>query len=163
MKLSSPEINEGEVIPTIYTGDGLDTSPPLDWSIAPKGTHSFSMLCDDPDAPQAEPWVHWLIYNIPASATGLPRGMPRLMRIGVPFAATQGLNSFGRIGYNGPLPPYGHGWHRYFFKVYALDTVLALAPGAAIHQWLAAIKGHILAEAVLMGRYQREAVRRPAA
>lgn len=141
--------NEG-MIPSEYTCDGKDTSPPLSWSAPPKGTLSFALICDDPDAPMGT-WVHWVVYNIPPDKRGLDGSFPREEKL--PDGTLQGTTDFRRTGYGGPCPP--GGTHRYYFKLYALDTTLTLAPGASKQDLLKAMQGHQLAEAVLMGRYQR--------
>jgi len=135
-----------------YTCDGKDNSPPLEWSDPPPRTRSFSLICDDPDAPVGT-WVHWVLYNLPEGARGLPEAVPGEAVLG--DGSRHGVNDFRRLGYGGPCPPPGPA-HRYFFKLYALDTVLDLKPGAAKKDLEAAMKGHILAEAQLMGRYQRK-------
>jgi Raf kinase inhibitor-like YbhB/YbcL family protein len=149
--LTSSAFKEGEIIPKKYTCDGPDVSPPLHWSVPPAGTHSYVMIADDPDAPVGT-WVHWVIYNLPLDLRGLLEGIPTKQRL--PDGACQGLNDFKRIGYGGPCPPPGKP-HRYFFKLYALDTVLDLKPRETKGQVLDACKGHILAEAQFMGRYGR--------
>jgi Raf kinase inhibitor-like YbhB/YbcL family protein len=141
-----------------HTGDGVDTSPPLGWDGAPDGTQEFAIICDDPDAPTAEPWVHWVIYKIPADVSALPEGVPASPRISTPVTALQGLNSWtgGRTtGYRGPAPPPGHGRHHYHFQVYALDAELNIAPGLDKRQLLKAMQGHVLATGELVGTYQR--------
>ena len=149
--LKSAAFQEGDTIPSRYTCDGKDVSPDLSWSGAPKGTESFALICDDPDAP-AGTWVHWVIFNLPAGTNGLPLGIPTIRELA--DGSRQGINDFHRIGYGGPCPPKGPA-HRYFFKLYALDTVLTLNAGATKQQLLNAMKGHVLEETKLMGRYQR--------
>jgi Raf kinase inhibitor-like YbhB/YbcL family protein len=149
--LSSPAFREGEAIPRQYTGDGKDISPPLRWSAAPEGTRSFGLVCDDPDAPRGT-WVHWVLYNLPAGARDIGEGVPAEETLA--NGARQGKNDFGKIGYGGPAPPRGKP-HRYFFKLYALDQPLDLPAGAPKDQLLAAMKGHVLAEGQLMGKYAR--------
>ena len=146
MQLSSSAFKEGDTIPKQHTGDGKDTSPPLAWTGAPQGTKSFAVICDDPDAPRGT-WVHWVLFNLPADTRELKEGAE-------PKGATQGKNDFGNFGYGGPAPPKGNP-HRYFFKLYALDTMLDLPAGATKAQLVAAMKGHVLAEGQLMGKYQR--------
>lgn len=150
VKLISSVFKEGETIPVKHTCDGKDVSPPLSWSGAPEGTKSFALICDDPDAPMGT-WVHWVIYNIPDSVTSLPEGVPT--NKSVMGDALQGITDFRRIGYGGPCPP--GGTHRYYFKIYALDTILDLPAGATKGELLKAMEGHILAEGQLMGRYSR--------
>lgn len=150
VKLISSVFIEGETIPVKHTCDGKDVSPPLSWSGAPEGTKSFALICDDPDAPMGT-WVHWVIYNIPDIVTSLPEGVPT--NESVMGNVLQGITDFRRIGYGGPCPP--GGTHRYYFKIYALDTVLTLPAGATKSELLKAMEGHILAEGQLMGRYSR--------
>jgi Raf kinase inhibitor-like YbhB/YbcL family protein len=151
MKLTSPAFADGTPIPERYTGDGADVSPPLVWSEAPPGTQGFALICDDPDAPVGT-WVHWVIYGLPATATGLPEMVAPTDVL--PGGVKQGLNDFRRVGYGGPCPPPGRP-HRYFFKLYALDTGLALKPRATKADLLRAMQGHVRGEAQLMGTYQR--------
>lgn len=148
--ITSSAFAHGAMIPKEYTCDGKDVSPPLSWSDPPEKTQSFALIMDDPDAPMGT-WVHWVIYNIPATARSLPEGIPT--NADLPDGSRQGRNSWRRIGYGGPCPPSGS--HRYFFKLYALDTALTLASGATKEELLQAMEGHILAQAELMGRYAR--------
>jgi Raf kinase inhibitor-like YbhB/YbcL family protein len=145
-------------IPKKFTGDGADVSPHLAWSGVPTGTQELALICDDPDAPTPQPWVHWVIYKLPADATSLPEGIPAAQQISQPVAALQGRNSWssGRtIGYRGPAPPPGHGTHHYHFQLYALDAPLSVKPGIDKPALLAAMQGHILAQAELIGTYSR--------
>jgi len=151
IQLTSSAFAEGKPIPAKYTCDGGDVSPPLKWSAVPDGTKSLALISDDPDAPVGT-WVHWVVYNIPPDTTELAEGVPKSEVL--TNGATQGMTDFKRIGYGGPCPPRG-GPHRYFFKLYALDTALNLKPGAAKQELLRAMEGHILAEGRLMGTYQR--------
>jgi Raf kinase inhibitor-like YbhB/YbcL family protein len=150
MEIKSSAFGSGEMIPAKYTCDGADFSPQLEWSGSPAGTRSFALICDDPDAPMGT-WVHWVIYDIPPSATMLAEGITREKDL--PGGGTQGINDFRKIGYGGPCPP--GGTHRYFFKLYALDAMLGLKPGITKDQLLTAMRGHILGEAQLMGTYKR--------
>lgn len=150
MQLKSPAFEEGGMMAARFTCDSADVSPALEWSGAPAGTRTFAIVCDDPDAPGGS-WVHWLIFNIPVTSIRLNEGI--LKQKTLENGARQGTNDFRRIGYGGPCPP--SGVHRYFFRMYALDTVLALAAGATRVQLLEAMAGHILAETQLLGRYQR--------
>jgi Raf kinase inhibitor-like YbhB/YbcL family protein len=150
MEIKSSAFGSGEMIAAKYTCDGADFSPPLEWAGSPAGTRSFALICDDPDAPMGT-WVHWVIYDIPPTATMLAEGITREKDL--PGGGTQGINDFRKIGYGGPCPP--GGTHRYFFKLYALDTMLGLKPGITKDQLLKAMRGHILAEAQLMGTYRR--------
>jgi Raf kinase inhibitor-like YbhB/YbcL family protein len=150
MEIKSSAFGSGEMIAAKYTCDGADFSPPLEWTGSPAGTKSFALICDDPDAPMGT-WVHWVIYDIPPTATMLAGGITREKEL--PGGGTQGFNDFRKIGYGGPCPP--GGTHRYFFKLYALDAMLGLKPGITKDQLLKAMKGHILAETQMMGTYRR--------
>ncbi|NQT19930.1 MAG: YbhB/YbcL family Raf kinase inhibitor-like protein [Planctomycetes bacterium] len=149
--VSSPGFEQGGAIPREHTADGSNVSPALQWTDVPYGTRSIALVCVDPDAPGGS-FVHWVIFNIDASTTQLPRGIPASAKLA--DGALQGRNGFGKIGYGGPAPPKGPS-HRYFFKVYALDTMLDLGPGCSHHQLMQAIAGHIHAEGELMGKYGR--------
>lgn len=159
IKLTSPAFQPNQPIPKKYTGEGADVSPPLEWSGIPEGTQELVLICDDPDAPTPEPWVHWVLYKIPPDVTKLPENLPKTPRLENPPGALQGKNSWTSgqtIGYRGPTPPPGHGRHRYFFRLYALNTKLNLQPGATKKEVMQAIKGHILAEGELVGTYERK-------
>ena len=146
-ELTSSAFAQGESIPVKYTCDGQDISPPLSWSDPPEGTQSFILISDDPDAPVGT-WDHWVIFNLPAETRELPE------QATLPGGTQDGQNSWGRTGYGGPCP--SGGTHRYFFKLYALDTMLDLAAGANKKQLLQAMEGHILAQAEVMGTYSRQ-------
>ncbi len=149
MKLVIPAFAEGAMIPKLHTCDGADLSPALEWSGEPPGTRSFALIVDDPDAPVGI-WNHWLLWDIPAGVHSIAQGF-KPGQLGV-----SGTNDFGKLGYGGPCPPRGHGSHRYFFKLYALDVdSLKLAAGGRREQLDRAMKGHVLAEAQYMGRYER--------
>lgn len=149
MQLVVSAFPEGGVIPALYTGEGADISPAIEWSGAPEGTQSYALVMDDPDAPSGT-WTHWLLWDIPRGITAIAQGF-KVGRFG-----QSGANDFGRTGYGGPMPPKGHGPHRYFFRLYAVDVPsLPLAPGARRAAFDRAIKGHVLAEATYMGRYER--------
>ncbi len=153
MELKSLAFGEGEVIPRKYTCDGSDVSPPLAWSKVPQGTKSFVLIVDDPDAPIGT-FTHWVVYDIPKDVGGFAEDLPKVKEI---EGIKQGLNDFGYVGYNGPCPPKGHGYHRYFFRLYAIDLEsLGLPPQATRRQVEERMKGHILGEASLMGRYKRD-------
>lgn len=149
--LTSLAFKEGDLIPKKHTCEGPDLSPQLRWTNAPKGTKSFALIADDPDAPVGT-WVHWVIFNLPGDTTELPEGVPAQETL--PNGAKQGLNDFRRVGYGGPCPPPGKP-HRYYFKLYAVDVTPDLRPRATKAQVLEAMKGHILGEAQLMGRFGR--------
>jgi Raf kinase inhibitor-like YbhB/YbcL family protein len=150
LEISSTAFSEGEMIPTRYTCDGPDVSPDLSWSGVPDTAKSLALICDDPDAPMGT-WVHWVLFNIPSSASGLPAEIPS--DAALENGARHGTNDFRRLGYGGPCPP--GGTHRYYFKLYALDAVLNLDSGATKAELLEAMQGHILAESQLMGTYKR--------
>lgn len=152
LEITSSAFEDQGTIPKQYTADGQDVSPPLSWPGVPEGTESLALICDDPDAPVGT-WVHWVIWNIPSNETGLKEGISARERE-LSNGAVQGTNDFRKIGYGGPAPPRGPA-HRYFFKLYALDTSLDLAPGAKKDELEKAMKGHVLAEAELVGRYGR--------
>ncbi len=149
-KVTSTAFTEGTMIPAKYTCDGANISPPLAWSGSPATAKSFALICDDPDAP-AGTWAHWVVFNLPASVTSLDENVPADKTL--PNGARQGTNDFRKLGYGGPAPP--SGTHRYYFKLYALDTILDLAAGATKPQLLRAMEGHILAQGQLMGTYKR--------
>ncbi len=151
MKLQSPAFSANGLIPAIYTCDRQDISPALSWDDPPAGTQSFALICDDPDAP-GKTWVHWVLYDLPATTRELLESVPPNPTL--ENGGIHGINDFGRLGYGGPCPP--SGTHRYFFKLYALDRKLGLKPGATKAELLTAMAGHILAEAELMGRYARQ-------
>jgi len=153
--VQSQAFSQNQPIPKKHTGEGEDISPPLSWSGLPQGTQEIALITDDPDAPVAEPWVHWLIYKIPPQTQGLSEGIETTEKVSDPAGALQGENTGGTIGYHGPMPPRGHGVHHYHFKVYALDTALNLKSGIDKKALLKAMAGHILAEGELVGTYQR--------
>lgn len=141
---------EGATIPRLYTCEGKDLSPAVSWTGAPPETRSFVLIVDDPDAPGGT-WNHWLLYDIPASAKGLPEGV-KPGQIGL-----SGRNDFGHPGYGGPCPPPGHGPHRYFFKLMAVNAAsLGLRAGAGRDQIDRAVRNRVVAEAQYMGRYERK-------
>ena len=148
--LMSSAFADGEMIPVLYTADGEDISPPLSWTIYP-GAESYVLICEDPDAPVGN-WVHWVVYDIPATVNDLDEGIPPENEI--ECCAMQGLNTWGRVGYGGPAPP--SGTHRYFFRLYALDTLLDLGPRATEARVRVAMEGHVLGTAELMGTYSRD-------
>jgi Raf kinase inhibitor-like YbhB/YbcL family protein len=151
MALESPSFAQNQSIPSKYTCDGPDVSPPLLWKNLPEKTKSIVLLCDDPDAP-AGVWVHWVCYDIPAVVTSLSEGIPKSDSLAV--GGKQGITDFGSIGYGGPCPP--SGTHRYFFKMYALDRVLGLPAGKTKKNIERAMNGHILAQGQLIGVYSRQ-------
>jgi hypothetical protein len=154
LAITSSAFSQNGEIPAKYTCDGKDVSPPLVWSGLPAGTKSIALIVDDPDAPDpAAPkmtWVHWVLYNIPAGAAGLPEGVKPGE---LPNGTKEGLNDWKRTGYGGPCPPIGR--HRYFHKLYALDVVLPDLGRATKQDLEKAMKGHVLASAELVGTYKR--------
>ena len=143
MQLNSTAFNDGAMIPSKYTCDGADVSPPLGFGQVPAGCQSLALICDDPDAP-AGIWVHWVCYDLPPTLKGLAEGEK---------AGVQGINDFHKPGYGGPCPP--SGVHHYHFKLYALDCQLKLAPGATKHALEKAMHGHVIGSAELIGTYAR--------
>lgn len=142
--------SNGERIPIKYTCDGEDISPPLQWEGQPEGTKAYVLIMEDPDAPIGT-FTHWVIYNIPAGMNSLPENVPKKKESNL---GLQGVNDFRKVGYGGPCPPPGKP-HRYFFKLYALDTPLSIPPGARKSEVLGAMKDHVIAETQLMGLYGR--------
>lgn len=157
IEITSTAFKQGERIPKRHTGEGDDLSPPLAWSNLPKGAKELALICDDPDAPTPEPWMHWVIYKLPPTLQGLPEGVPRDAKLSEPAGALQGKNSWesDNLGYRGPMPPKGHGQHRYFFRLYALKAPLDAKPGLDKKGLLKAMTGQILGEGELMGTYSR--------
>jgi len=151
--LTSPAFADGAAIPSQYTCDGTDVSPPLAWRDAPVGTVTFALIVDDPDAP-AGTWTHWVLYNLPAAVAELPENVAKVESLDL-GGARQGRNDFHRPGYGGPCPPPGPA-HRYVFTLYALDTVLKLRSAAQIKDLEAAMQGHTLGTAQLAGKYARK-------
>jgi Raf kinase inhibitor-like YbhB/YbcL family protein len=153
--IESPAFPDGGTIPKLYTCDGKDVSPPLAWSGVPETARSLALICEDPDAPRGT-WTHWVIFNVPATVKSLGEGVPTTDRVTMATGeepAHQGTNDFGKIGYGGPCPP--SGTHHYLFRIYALDTGLALGPKTTRLDLLRSIKGHALAEGKLTGLYSR--------
>jgi Raf kinase inhibitor-like YbhB/YbcL family protein len=152
MQLTSTAFTEGAAIPAKHTCDAKNVSPPLKWSGVPPGAKSLALIVDDPDAP-AGTWVHWVLYDLPATTSELGEDVPKNQYVA--GGAKQGLNDFRHLGYGGPCPPPGKA-HRYFFKLYALDAVLDLKPGLTKKDLESAMEKHILGRAQLMGTYQRK-------
>jgi Raf kinase inhibitor-like YbhB/YbcL family protein len=150
-ELSSPAFGPGEPIPVQYTCDGEDASPPLEWDEPPQGTASLALIADDPDAPLGT-WVHWVLYDLPPQTRALPEDVAPDPEPSI--GGRHGQSGWRRLGYGGPCPP--SGTHRYYFRLYALDQVLDLDPGATKAQLLQAMEGHVMAQAELMGTYARQ-------
>jgi Raf kinase inhibitor-like YbhB/YbcL family protein len=152
MRLSSAAFEAGGMLPPRFTCDGDGVSPPLAWEDVPDGTQGFALLCEDPDAPSGV-FTHWVLYNLSAGSRVLAEDVSKDAVLSV--GARQGTNSFGDVGYGGACPPQGDREHRYIFKLYALDTDLALEPGARREQLLDAVRDRVLAKAQLKGNYKR--------
>jgi len=145
IKVASSVFKSSAELPAKYRGDDENISPPLEWSGVPKGAKSLAIICEDPDVAVGT-FVHWILFNIPPEATNIEEGiLPAIM---VNNEAKEGLNAFGKVGYYGPTPPFGT--HRYFFRVYALDTMLGLGAGAGKKKVLTAMEGHIMAKGEIM-------------
>ena len=153
--ISSPSFLNNQPMPVKHSCEGTDASPAVRWQGAPEGTKGFALICDDPDAPGGY-WTHWVIYGIPAKTSELPENVAKTDAVAALGGAKQGVNSFGRIGYGGPCPPRGHGVHHYHFKILALDEAVDLTARVTRSQLEHAISGHVLAQAELVGTYQRE-------
>jgi Raf kinase inhibitor-like YbhB/YbcL family protein len=151
--ITSDAFLEGEAIPTKYTCDGDDLSPDLRWSDIPPNTKSLALICEDPDAPSGT-FAHWVLFDLPPTVTELPEGVSTAERLA--NGAVQGQNDFKRIGYGGPCPPPNDNEHRYYFRIYALDTELQLRSGARREDVAPAMLGHVLATGHLMGTYKRK-------
>ena len=150
--VTSTAFTEGHSIPKLHAFDDKNLSPALQWTGVPPEANSLALICDDPDAPMGT-WVHWLLYDLPPTTAGLSEGVPKSPEL--TNGTKQGLNDFKQIGFGGPMPPPGKP-HRYYFKLYALDTMLNLKPGITKKELLRAMEGHVLAEGELMGIYQRK-------
>lgn len=158
MQLTSRAFAAGEPIPVQYTGDGADQSPPLLWSEVPPSIRQFALICDDPDAPTDEPWVHWILYRISAETREIPEGIPQSLRTTVPTGSFQGYNSWPagqNVGYRGPAPPRGHGVHHYHFRLYGLDQEIPGRKEMDKTRLLKLMNGHIIETTELVATYQR--------
>lgn len=147
LKITSPAFAQGGAIPTKYTGEGDDVSPPLEWSGVPEGTRQLALICHDPDAPLPHGFTHWVLYGIPPETQGLAEGDDG--------GFLEGQTDFGKAGYGGPMPPEGHGPHQYYFWLYALDTEVDAGPGLTGAELLSAIEDHVIEQARLVGTYER--------
>ena len=152
LELKSDAFVNGQSIPVKYSCTGKNISPALSWSEPPAGTQSFALIVDDPDAPMGT-WVHWVLYNIKPDRRSLQEDLPMTGKNIDPNAVFVGKNSSGNIGYDGPCPP--SGTHRYYFRLYALDTTIGLLPGATRDKILKEMEGHILAQGELMGTFSK--------
>lgn len=154
LSLNSSVFNEGGVVPSKYTCEGDDVAPPLEWDGVPENAQSLVLIVDDPDAPDPDAprmtWVHWVVYNLPSDVRGLPEGAMADM---LPVGTKQGLNDWNNIGYGGPCPPIGR--HRYFFKLYVLDTILEDLSSPTKVEVETAMQGHVIAQAELVGTYKK--------
>jgi len=151
IKITSPAFKDGGMIPSKYTCDGQDISPPLQWENLPPKTKSIALICDDPDAPMGI-WVHWVVYDLPGYTKELKENFPEDETL--PDGTRQGITDFGKTGYGGPCPP--SGTHRYFFKIYALDAPVDIVTMADKPKLLKEMEGHLLGQGKLMGRYKRQ-------
>ena len=154
LKLESPAFSQGEAIPRRYSQEGENISPELHWDAAPEGTQELVLLCEDPDAPFPEPFLHWMAFGIPAQVAELPAGVPAMPKAGFGMMR-QGKNSAKTDGYTGPMPPVGHGVHHYHFQLFALDRKLAFGPAPNREELAQAMAGHVLAQGELVGTYER--------
>lgn len=150
IKVESPAFQDGGFIPEKHTCDGENISPPLEWGPGPEGTVTWALVCDDPDAPMGT-WVHWVVYDLPADVVRLPESV--IPEKELENGGKQGVNDFQEIGYGGPCPPRGE--HRYFFKLYALDTKLNLEPGVTKSHLMIAMEEHVIGQGLILGKYSR--------
>lgn len=159
MQLTSTAFSAGQQIPQVhaYDEEGENVSPPLAWGNVPPGTAELALICDDPDAPQEDPWVHWVVYRLPKDTRGIGQNASQGGTLREPVDAIEGKNDFGELGWGGPLPPEGHGTHHYRFRLYALDEPLEAMTeaGAVADNLRRAMDGHVLAETELVGTYER--------
>jgi Raf kinase inhibitor-like YbhB/YbcL family protein len=155
IQISSEAFGDGQRVPTKYTQDGQNVSPPLSWKGVPEKTKELALIVEDPDAPREHPFVHWVVYKIPPGATGLREGVGHETRLKSPQGAVQGANSFKKIGYGGPAPPPGHGTHHYHFRLFALDEPLNLSGGLDSKALASAMSGHVLDQGEVIGTYDR--------
>ncbi|MEX2671687.1 MAG: YbhB/YbcL family Raf kinase inhibitor-like protein [Phycisphaeraceae bacterium] len=152
--ISSSAFADGQPIPEEYTREGKNVSPPLQWADVPTGTVQLALIVDDPDAPQAQPFIHWLIFAIPAEVEGLEAGRPREPRLEDPPGAFQGTNDFGDLGYDGPAPPPGSGDHHYRFELFALDRAIDAEPGVDHKTLRDRMVEAVIGRAILTGTYR---------
>ena len=155
LQIQSSAFDNGERIPDRYTTEGADVSPPITITGVPEDAEALVVICDDPDAPQPDPWVHWLIWDIPPNTPSLPDSVSTVESPDEVPEAVQGMNDFGNLGYGGPAPPPGHGTHHYRFTVYALRQPLDLSAGAERPELESAMENHVIEQAGLTGTYER--------
>ena len=156
--LTSPAFGDGEPLDPSFTADEEDAvAPPLEWTAPPAGAQELVLIVEDPDAPREKPFVHWMIWDIHAEVTALPEGLPNAEFLATPQGGIQGRNDMGGYGWFGPRPPAGHGMHRYYFQVFALDDFLAMGPDTPLADLLNALKGHTIAKGEMMATYEAPA------
>lgn len=155
ISLTSPAFKPESSIPPEHTADGQDRSPPLEWSGVPDGARELAIVCEDPDAPSKTPWVHWVVYGVPAETASLGAGVEPVAKPAALQSGVQGQNSWNSVGYRGPAPPKGDSAHHYHFTLYALDQPLGLGPEADKQTLMRAMDGHVLAKGELVGTYSR--------
>jgi len=153
--VESPAFKPLQPIPAKYTADGENVSPPLRWNGVPVGTKEFALICQDLDTPEDNPWIHWVIYKIPATSMELSESIPKEATLQTPAGAIQGKNSWNEVGYRGPEPPQGKGAHRYRFRVYALNAPLDVQQGLDAKSLASAMETHVLAHGDRIGTYSR--------
>lgn len=159
IELTSPAFANGQPIPQRFTGEGDDVSPPLRWSGVPEGTKELVILCDDPDSPTEQPWVHWVLYKVPPQTSELPEGVERKEHPRFPRGSVQGRNSWSTghtVGYRGPMPPPGRGEHRYIFRIYAIKALMTMESGITKEALIEEIIDHIIGYGELVGTYARQ-------
>jgi Raf kinase inhibitor-like YbhB/YbcL family protein len=154
-KMSSPEFERLGMMPVRYSALGANISPPLRWSGAPRDTVELALICEDPDAPMPRPFVHWILYGLPATVSALPAGLPPHEDFELPVLGRQGKNSLQQIGYTGPNPPFWHGIHHYVFRLFALNKPIELWPGAGREDFYKAIENAVIAESRIVGLFEK--------
>ena len=154
LAVSSSAFNDGGPIPDRYTPQGENVSPDLSWTGVPAGTQELVLIVEDPDAPFASPFVHWILHRLPPTATSLPVGVPKTSELPQFSGAIQGTNDAKQVGFYGPQPPLGHGVHHYHFQLFALDTSIGMGPQATVDDLARAMQGHVLADGELVGTYE---------
>ena len=155
VSLSSAGFNQGGKIPRIYSGEGENLSPPLLWEAGPAETKEWVLICEDPDAPRLEPFIHWIISKIPPEVVALPEGVPCVREPESTFGAIQSYNGKGLLGYTGPFPPSGHGIHNYHFQLFAIDKRLMAGQDLSLEELVTNMRGHVVAKGNLVGTYER--------